>query len=269
MSIALFNAVPTGAIETLYDDQKQPWFKQVDVGDFVGIVNMRDATCNLSLQDKKSRDEITVGGTDGSYKPPKHAKPHDGFISVNGVTTVLVNSRKSKARQVTAWIIHDIIPRGFNKIIEEKQKTIEQFHTDVHESDIQLQAMNDENVDLHAEIDDLVVNRHVPRIDDIDTVLCAFVKNKHDEEGRAGDLPYYMVRCQKRNLDKQISTIMVKYPNMRIRGEYEDANAIHHWCYLKKEILGKEHSFFNHFTLVDDQRDLFEGRDVKRCKEFL
>ena len=77
--MVLFNAVPAGAIETLYDEQKQPWFKQVDVGDFVGIVNMRDATCNLSLQDKKSRDEITVGGTDGSYKPPKHAKPHDGF----------------------------------------------------------------------------------------------------------------------------------------------------------------------------------------------
>ena len=28
MSLALFNAVPAGAIEILYDEQNQPWFKQ-------------------------------------------------------------------------------------------------------------------------------------------------------------------------------------------------------------------------------------------------
>ena len=41
---------------------------------------------------------------------------------------MLVNSRKSKARQVTAWLIHDVIPRGFHKIIEEKQQAIEGHH---------------------------------------------------------------------------------------------------------------------------------------------
>ena len=32
---ALFNAVPAGAIEILYDEHNQPWFKQVHVGDLV------------------------------------------------------------------------------------------------------------------------------------------------------------------------------------------------------------------------------------------
>ena len=143
--------------------------------------------------------------------------------------------------------------------IEEKDNQLALLNNDLHESDHEIYVKDTTITMVNHEIDDLIDNRHVPRIDDTDTVLCAFVKKKPDEEDRAGNLPHYMVRCQKRNLDKHITTIMVKYPNMRIRGEYEDANAIHHWCYFKKEILGKEQSFFNHFTLVDDQRDLFEG----------
>ena len=95
--MVLFNAVPAGAIETLYDEQKQPWFKQVDVGNFIGILNMSDTTSKFGCEDKKSRDEITLGSTEGSYILPKHAKPHDGFLSVNGITTVVINSRKPKA----------------------------------------------------------------------------------------------------------------------------------------------------------------------------
>ena len=47
-------------IEILYDDQNQPWFKQVHVGEYISIANMRDATSKIDLEDKKSRVEITV-----------------------------------------------------------------------------------------------------------------------------------------------------------------------------------------------------------------
>ena len=66
----------------------------------------------FGIEDKKSCGEITVYEADGSYTPPKHAEPHNGFLSVNGVTTVLVNTRKPKARRVTVWIIRDIIPNN-------------------------------------------------------------------------------------------------------------------------------------------------------------
>ena len=285
MSMVLFNAV-NSKIETLYDEQKQPWFKQVDVGDFVGIVNMRDATCNLSLQDKKSRDEITVGATDGSYKPPKHAKPHDGFLSVNGITTVLVNSRKSKARQVTAWLIYDVMPRGFNKIIEEKQQAIEGHQLAIEENlvaienkDTQLALLNDdlqarqyENVGLqgevraknteidrgHNQIVDLIENRHVPRRDGIDTVLCPIVKNDPDETGKTGAYEYYMIRCQERVLKYHINCLRLRYPQMTVKTYCDDGNAIHRFSRFTKDVLQKPNYHRNHFNLTcEASRDLF------------
>ena len=40
MSLALFNSVPAGAIETVFDDQNQPWFKRADLGRYLGIVDI-------------------------------------------------------------------------------------------------------------------------------------------------------------------------------------------------------------------------------------
>ena len=40
--LALFEAVPAGAIETLFDDQNQPWFTRADLGRYLGIRNIRD-----------------------------------------------------------------------------------------------------------------------------------------------------------------------------------------------------------------------------------
>ena len=32
----------------------------------------------------------------------------------------VVNSRKSKGKELKDWILRDVVPRGFNKLIEEK-----------------------------------------------------------------------------------------------------------------------------------------------------
>ena len=37
MSLALFNDVPTGSIEVLFDEHNQPWFKHAHVGKYLGI----------------------------------------------------------------------------------------------------------------------------------------------------------------------------------------------------------------------------------------
>ena len=160
---ALFNAVPAGAIEILYDEQNQPWFKQVHVGEYISIANMRDATSKLDPEDKKSRAEIT----DGSYTPPKHAKPHDDFLSVNGVTTILLNSRKPKARKVAAWLIRDIIPQTIEEEDHQHQLAIE-------EKDRKYQQLIEEK---DYEIRDLVQNLNVERIGEHDNILCAIDKN--------------------------------------------------------------------------------------------
>ena len=41
MSLALFHEVPTGAIETLFDEQKQPLFKRAELGKYLGIENIK------------------------------------------------------------------------------------------------------------------------------------------------------------------------------------------------------------------------------------
>ena len=43
MSLALFNSVPAGAIETLFDDQNQPCFKRADLGRYLGIVKVKNS----------------------------------------------------------------------------------------------------------------------------------------------------------------------------------------------------------------------------------
>ena len=43
MSLALFNSVTAGAIETLFDDQNQPWFKHADLGRYLGIVKVKNS----------------------------------------------------------------------------------------------------------------------------------------------------------------------------------------------------------------------------------
>ena len=96
MSISLFNAVPAGAIGVIFDEQDQPWFKQVDVGEFIEFGNISQVTSQIPPKDKKSRTKITLHPMEGSYTPSKHAKPHDVFLSVNGITTIIMNSRNQR-----------------------------------------------------------------------------------------------------------------------------------------------------------------------------
>ena len=264
MSLALFNAVPAGAIEILYDEQNQPWFKQVHVGEYISIANMRDATSKLDPEDKKSRAEINVGSTDGSYTPPKHAKPHDDFLSVNGVTTILLNSRKPKARKVAAWLIRDIIPRGFNVIITEKQQTIEDkdnalalLNDELDETQRNCIMLETDNEQLQRQ-NETLQRRTVPRIGKHDNILCAIQKNEPDELGKQGDHPYYMIRCQRMRLQERLHIKELQYPNMVIkRPTYDAANAVICWVEFQKYI-GKDSYYRNHFSLDnDDHRDFF------------
>ena len=79
---------------------------------------------------------------------------------------VIVGSRKSKGKELKGWVMSDIIPRGFNAIIAEKQQAIEekdhqhqltitQFQENLHQSNNQLQAITYQNQDLVHEIQEL------------------------------------------------------------------------------------------------------------------
>ena len=254
MSIALFNVIPTGAIEILFDTRNQPWFKQVHVGEYIAIANMRDATSKIDPEDKKSRAEITVARTDGSYTHPKHAKLHDDFLSVNGVTTVLLNSRKQRARQVAAWHISEIIPRGFNARIEEHQLAIE-------DKDAQLALTNDDLTaiqhDLQAKNNEIqqLQQRYVDHClnPGKDNIIIIIRKHMKEVDDKYNNLPYYIARIQRRKRYVKLRWFERHFPNHEIIVELDNPNSIHTFNRFEEE----EHveRKYNHFRLIDLTRD--------------
>ena len=122
-------------------------------------------------------------------------------------------------------ILKDTVPSGFDARIEEIQEKHRQAITD---HDNQMQALEFRNEEhqlkiskLNEEIDDLIKNRHVPCRGYFDNVLCFIKKNSEEVH------PYYVIRCQYRQLEKYKRCLKLRYPNMEEAGRCDDPNAIH------------------------------------------
>ena len=80
-------------------------------------------------------------------------------------------------------------------------------------------------------IDDLIKNRHVARRGCFDKVLCIIKKNSKEAH------PYYVIRCQYRQLEKYKRCLKLRYPNMEEADKCDDPNAIHRWNIFKSEVI--------------------------------
>ena len=264
-SLSLFNSIPTDAIETLFDSNNQPWFKQVDVGDYIGFGNIRQVTSNLPVEDKKHRSELTVRPTDGSCQVSKSAKPHDGFISLNGLTAVIMNSRKPKARVVSRWLIQNIIPRGFNKMIEE---VAEKHQKTIKEKEDKIQAIQYENVGLQGEMraKDQQIVRCENRIGELreryvdhcknpkkDNIVIIIRKHSTVENDIYHKYPYYIARIQKQKRYIKLHWFDKHFPEHEVVVELDTPNAIHAFNRFEEE--GHVERRYNHFSLIDLTRD--------------
>ena len=90
MSLALFNAVPAGAIETVFDDQNQPWFKRADLGRYLGILDIA-----RNFKDIKTTSRLEIMGQGQLARPlGKRKNPHDAFVNLEGVLEIFTKSRK-------------------------------------------------------------------------------------------------------------------------------------------------------------------------------
>ena len=110
-----------------------------------------------------------------------------------------------------------------------------------HENQIQaLEFTNEEHQQevskLNEEINDLIANRHVARSGCFDHVLC-FIKTAKQNSKQV--YPYYVIRCQYRQLEKHKRWFKLRYPNMEVADECDDQNAIHRWCRFKHEVIKK------------------------------
>ena len=80
MSLSIFNAVPAGSIEVLTDANDAPHFKRVDLGRFLGIVDVRHNFKNIATV---SRSEIAAEGGGGTPSLLQSQNDHDAFVDLD------------------------------------------------------------------------------------------------------------------------------------------------------------------------------------------
>ena len=264
MSISLFNAVPTTAVEVLTDATGAPQFKRADLGRFLGIVDIaRNFKKNIATV---SRSEIAAKARVAPY-PQERQNDHDAFVDLEGALEIVVRSKKPKAVELVKWLTR----KGVEKVVSEHQKAIDEKDTqiallddDLAESQEHARQLEYNNTGLQGEIrakdqeihrrreevHDLIVNRHVPRRHPIDNILC-FVDKKSDEKHQ-----FYVIRCQRKAMEKHKRCLRNRYSDMVILGECDDGNAVHRWCRFKEDAILDFHR--NHFNLDEEGRELFE-----------
>ena len=122
-----------------------------------------------------------------------------------------------------------VLPREIRKLAsanEEKDNQIKslEFTNDKHQQKI---------LRLNKEIDDLIANRHVACRGCFDNVLC-FIKKKSGEVH-----PYYVIRCQYKQLEKHKRWLKLCYPGMEVVDKCDDPNAIHQSNRFQREVIKK------------------------------
>ena len=265
MSLALFKAVPAGAIEHIFAVDQKPFFKRADLGKYLKIADIGRNFKELN-GDKKIRQEIQGLSGQGGTRTRLGMRgggvnPHDVFLSLDAALDVAVKWKKTKAVELVKWLVK----KGVDKIVEEHQLMIEEKDTQLALVNDDLQAREYENVGLQGEIRacerniERLQQRYVNERGNIDNILIVIEKKDAEEEGKSGRHQYYVIRCQKQNQGTQLLRKNRKYSNMIIKGTCDDANAVHEWCCFKLNVLDRENYHFNHFSLeTNEQREEFE-----------
>ena len=138
MSLGLFNSVPTGAIEALFDGENKPWFKRADLGRYLGIAKVKNSMHIPSHFMCKKQD---MEGDCCTVPLGRGKNPHDVFVNLDGAIYIATNSKKEKAAALISWLVK----KGVEKLQEDHQKATE-------ERDTRIQAIEYENVGLQGEI---------------------------------------------------------------------------------------------------------------------
>ena len=118
MNLELFHKVRPGAIETLFNEQNQPFFKRAELGRYLGIRNIRDNFKDFPSHYTRLRSEI-----EGvvPYSPLGRTKNcHDIFVNLDGSIEIAVRSKKPKAVTLVKWLSK----KSVEKIQEEYQQAI-------------------------------------------------------------------------------------------------------------------------------------------------
>jgi prophage antirepressor-like protein len=97
----------TKQITMIQDDDKEIWFKGVDVATILGYANTKQAIImHVDKEDKQKVSEIT-----GVLKPyPKNIQPQTIFINESGLYSLILRSKLEAAKQFKRWVTKEVLP---------------------------------------------------------------------------------------------------------------------------------------------------------------
>ena len=272
MSLDLFNSVPTGAIETLFDEQNQPLFKRADLGRYLGIKKIRDSFIDFPAHFCRTRETLdgtTSTGTTGVLGRLRN--PHDVFVNLDGALEIVIRSRKPKAVELAKWLTR----KGVEKVVEEHKLAIEVKEQQLEEKNSELALLNDDLLESQDEVRQLEFNniglqgeirakdqqiaqlqeRNVPHAKNLklDNVIMIFRKHSTEREDDLFDYPYYIARIQRKKIPKKRRWFRDNYPNSEEIVVIDNPNGIH--AFNRFEEKGHVERFQCHFKLLDLTRD--------------
>ena len=177
-------------------------------------------------------------GVDNSF----HTQPNTMLLKERGLYCFLLRCKRDETEPFMEWVVETVLPREVRKLASV-----------IEEKDNQLQAHQHKTLRLNEDIDDLITNRGIPRRGYFDNVLCFIKKNSKEVH------PYYVIRCQYRQLEKYKKSLKLRYPDMEEAGRCDDPSAIHQWNIFKSEVIKKLNYYKNHFGLTEENRELLEA----------
>ena len=268
MSLALFNAVPAGAIEILYDEQNQPWIHRAQYGRYLGLQHIHTSIPKNLQHEVYNREQIV--GCQRLAPLGESKNVHDTFVSLNLALYIAMRCYKDNAKPVREWLINEVIPRGLNKIITEKQQAIEdnnrqhqltitQFQENLHQSNNQLQAITYQNQDLVHEIQELRQRYVAPLMNSRkNNIIIIIRKHTISDNDKYHHYPYYIARIQKRKRYIKLRWFQRHFPQHEIIVELDCANSIVSFNRFEED--GFVERKYNHFRLLQDltRDDLYD-----------
>ena len=103
---------------------------------------------------------------------------------------------------------------------EEHQQAIEEKDNRIEALEFRNEGHQQKILRHNKKFDDLIVNRHVAHRGYFDNVLCFIKKNNGEVH------PYYIIRCQYKQLEKHKWCLKLRYPDMEEVDKCDDLNAL-------------------------------------------
>ena len=117
--------------------------------------------------------------------------------------------------------------------MEEHKQAITGRDNQIQALEATKKAHQQKTLRFNKEIDDLIANKPVALRGSFDNVLCFIKKNSGEVH------PYYVIRCQYKQLEKHKRWLKLCYPGMEVVDKCDDPNAIHQSNRFQREVIKK------------------------------